>query len=92
MSFIGWKERFGQGEFPRQPCYLAKIPYAELDEDQCKEYSKQSTKYVRVSTVYGLCGTNYTNLIPLNGQGFLRGPVQDGGELATKSSCTIIKQ
>lgn len=63
MFFIGWKDYFpegGESGTPFMPCYKVSIPFKEKPGDKCEDkYSKESTLYVRVGTVYGVCGATY---------------------------------
>lgn len=88
MSFIGYRERFraGTSDLPEMPCYKSKVPFFKPVEVACDEYKGEVTAYIRISTIYGLCGTNYTNR---GAFGFQRGPVSSPLEITTMDSCTI---
>lgn len=59
MFFIGYsKEKRGQE--PYAACYKLKLPFSN-GETSCERYNKTSTSFVRVETVYGLCGNTYFN-------------------------------
>lgn len=59
MHFIGWRERFESGDFPVQPCYKLRIPVK--GEQKCQTYEGDSTDFIRVGTVFGMCGATYVN-------------------------------
>jgi hypothetical protein len=91
MYFIGWKEKFEGGEngnLPLKPCY--KVPIG-LDEQECKAFESESTKFIRLGTVYGLCGATYLR----TGGRLQRAPSSlDGSSESAhvqRSSCTIIE-
>ncbi|MCB9094549.1 MAG: hypothetical protein H6621_05715 [Halobacteriovoraceae bacterium] len=59
MYFAGWMEKFDEGtDFPVQPCYKLNLPLEEREQN-CQSYPGNSTNFIRVGTVYGLCGTTY---------------------------------
>lgn len=61
IFYIGWKERFEGDDQPVMPCYKVNIPFKNTPEDNCDEaYSKTETTWVRVGTVYGICGATYS--------------------------------
>ena len=60
MFFVGWKEKFENGTSPVMPCYRVSVPLKEAAKDVCnEEYSDESSQFIRVGTVYGLCGATY---------------------------------
>lgn len=60
MFFIGWKDYFQGGETPVMPCYKINIPFRNSPQDKCEDsYSEAKTLWVRVGTVYGVCGGTY---------------------------------
>lgn len=88
MFFIGWKDYF-QGRTPVYPCYKVSIPLASAGSDVCQEkYTTPTTQFIRVGTVYGLCGASYARYdqdvvhIPNHLQENFLG-------LTDQSSCTI---
>lgn len=62
--FVGWRERV-QDEAPLAPCYRITIPVSNPADDTCEtEYTAgegdtPSTQFMRVGTVYGVCGGTY---------------------------------
>lgn len=59
MHFIGWAD-FLQGDDPVLPCYEITIPLSANAGDTCEtEYSGISTQFIRVGTVYGICGATF---------------------------------
>jgi hypothetical protein len=77
MYYIGWKDKFEGSEEspdPIMPCYKVSIPFKNEPEDACGEaYTKKESTWIRVGTVYGVCGTTFFNN---NGKVFA---VPDGG-------------
>ena len=60
MFYIVWKEYFDGSNVPVLPCYKMSIPLKPADADKCEEkYSKPTSQFIRVGTVYGVCGTTY---------------------------------
>jgi hypothetical protein len=54
--FIGWSD-YLQGDAPYAPCYRLNLPFAAGAGDTCDQtYSNLTTQFIRVATVYGLCG------------------------------------
>ena len=83
--FIGWKERFeGEGS-PMASCYKLKLPTKDI-EKKCDSYSKEAAQFVRVMTVYGICGATYQ---VQNGLEIHHSPYGNANEVAQVSSCTI---
>ncbi len=60
MFHIGWAEIM-KGEQPVLPCYdlSLNILSDENDETDCKNYTGDSTQFIRVGTVFGMCGATY---------------------------------
>jgi hypothetical protein len=62
MYYIGWKDKFEAGDQPVMPCYKISIPFKENPGDECESpYNTENTLWVRVGTVYGICGATYVN-------------------------------
>lgn len=89
MFFIGWKDYFQDSSTPVMPCYKVSIPFKNSPQDKCEDsYSEQKTLWVRVGTVYGVCGATFM---------FLSGTdatyLPDSGyrfeEVTDRSSCLI---
>jgi hypothetical protein len=60
MQIMGWATRLVDGRTPEAPCYKFKLPLGESAGDVCEEqYSGNSSQYIRVKTVYGICGATY---------------------------------
>lgn len=60
VFYIGWKDYFKGEGIPIMPCYKVNIPLKNRPTDKCDEsYSEQNTLWVRVGSVYGICGTSY---------------------------------
>lgn len=66
IYYIGWKDYFkggsDEGGQPIMPCYKISIPFKDNPQDKCEEtYNQTQTLWVRVGTVYGVCGATYRN-------------------------------
>jgi hypothetical protein len=62
MFFIGWRDR-SDNEKPVAACYQLTIPLSANQDDKCEQkYSNPSTMFIRVETVYGVCGGSYEKL------------------------------
>lgn len=92
MFYIGWKERFEGENLPVMPCYKINIPFKNEPTDKCEDkYDVQQTTFVRVGTVYGICGATYVNqnnvisMVPDNTDG------QDYNLVSERRSCTIVQ-
>ena len=88
MYFIGWREYF-VGSSPVMPCYKISIPFKDSPEDKCEErYTKDETLWVRVGTVYGICGATFLN----DGNKTFFAPDAKGSDFSlvvNRSSCLI---
>ena len=85
MYFIGWKEKF-DGNTPVATCYKFKLPTGTEASDNCDAtYSGKTSQFVRLQTVYGLCGATYSNT---DGRVF-RGPYASPGEVVDQASCHL---
>lgn len=89
MFFIGWKLKFTAGETPVMPCYKVSIPLKPDSRDKCEEkYSGTSSQFIRVGTVYGVCGATYGQV----GNSVVMYPNGDQGSyqlVVDKESCLI---
>lgn len=62
MFFIGWKDYFQGGNTPVMPCYRVNIPFKNSPAEKCEDaYSTNKSLYVRIGTVYGVCGATWIN-------------------------------
>lgn len=62
MQIIGWAEE-RVDDSPVAACFKFNIPLGDTEGDSCKEgYTKTTTQYIRVGTVYGVCGATYANI------------------------------
>jgi hypothetical protein len=60
MYYLGWKEFFVDDN-PMAPCYKVSIPLRGRSSDTCdEEYTEQDSLFMRVATVYGVCGATYS--------------------------------
>jgi hypothetical protein len=60
VYYIGWKDYFKGEGFPVMPCYRVNIPLKDKVKDNCEDaYSEKSTLWIRVGTVYGICGASF---------------------------------
>jgi len=91
MFYIGWKDYFQSGDTPVMPCYKISIPFKEAPADGCADtYSEAKTLWVRVGTVYGICGGTY--FFQGMGNGVSLAPDYPGlrfEEVTDRSSCLI---
>lgn len=88
LTIMGWKEKFGNGTTPVATCYEFKLPLGETEGDNCEEqYSGKTTQFIRVGTVYGVCGATYQN----DGKQIILLPGASGLSTSVSSSqgCTI---
>lgn len=90
MDYIGWMTQIegcqDQGK-PEACCYQLRLPVAKKAGDECAEpYTDQSTQFIRVMTVFGVCPTTYTR----DGGGYYsREPrTQAMNSLISSSGCT----
>lgn len=57
--FVGWAD-YLQGSSPFSPCYKLNLPFDEAAGDACdKAYSNVTTQFIRVASVYGMCGATF---------------------------------
>lgn len=62
MFIIGWADYLKGGQSPVMPCYRVSLPSAggSSSNDKCEDkYSDPTTQFIRVGTVYGVCGATY---------------------------------
>lgn len=92
MAFVGWMEQFEGGQDtgkPEAPCYRLRLPLGNSSTDKCAEtYSEETTQFIRVMTVFGVCGATYRNI---NGLA-VRLPNQDMQgimDVTQRNSCQI---
>lgn len=90
MFFIGWRDDFVDGK-PMAPCYQLTGPFGPSDSDTCEstEYSQPTTQFIRVQSVYGICGGTY---ISNGGNDVALMPDAKGSDYATvfsRNSCVI---
>lgn len=83
MYYIGWKDKFTSGSDesgkPVSPCYKLSIPLAPGTTDNCEDkYTTPSTMFIRVQTVYGICGATYRR----EDQSVLTLPDRKGAEIS----------
>lgn len=59
MYMIGWRDQF-INSVPTASCFKFRIPLGNSEEDKCTDgYNQTSTQFIRVGTVYGICGATY---------------------------------
>ncbi len=92
MFFIGWADYLEDETNPVMPCYEITIPLSNNGSDKCETpYTGESTQFIRVGTVYGVCGATYGKT---GGGQFFTIPDYEGSsyaELTNVDSCTISK-
>ncbi len=87
MQIMGWNTKI-INESPVMACYKFNLPLGTGDEDNCDSaYSGKTTQYIRVGTVYGVCGATYKKV----GGGNVRVPSggQAAGHAVGLDSCYI---
>ncbi len=88
MQFIGWS-RDMKDQNPVAPCFKFNIPLGAKKGDECeKGYSEKTTQFIRVGTVYGVCGATYKR----NGSGEINRAPSNGlnpQETVAQTSCEI---
>lgn len=91
ISYIGWADHLKGEEFPVATCYQITIPLTPVGSDNCdSNYSTESTQWIRVGTVYGICGATFG--VDTNISQFYLVPDAAGStfqELLDVSSCSI---
>lgn len=81
MSIIGWAKEF-EGQVPVAPCFELKAPIGDIEGDECAAaYSEDKTQFIRVGTVFGICGASYLK----QGQSTLILPFRNAGDDAILS-------
>jgi len=91
--FIGWSD-YLNADNPIAPCFKLNLPFAPGAGDTCEaSYTTETTQFVRVATVYGLCGATMARLESAPGDyAELPGPGESEVALGTvldQSSCFI---
>lgn len=57
MFYLGWADYLEGDRVPVYPCYKLNLPMSEVSGDSCEQaYSRPTTQFIRVGTVYGACG------------------------------------
>lgn len=87
MQIVGWAKELEQNK-PVAACFKFNIPLGKTEGDKCNQgYSKTTTQYIRVGTVYGVCGATYMN----SGGSIMRQPSHgiQGISVIDGTSCTI---
>lgn len=70
MFFIGWADYLEGGRNPVHPCYKLNLPFAAAAGDVCNQkYSQPTTQFIRVGTVYGVCGATMARSTNSGGAG-----------------------
>lgn len=87
-QIMGWNEKLVAGENPLAPCFKFALPLGEGVGDSCEDsYSKLSTQYIRVQTVYGVCGATYVK----DGKHNIPYPRGASGGSAPLQHCVIVE-
>lgn|SRR5690606_28249429 len=85
MWIIGWMEEM-EGNTPVKTCYKFNIPIGESDNDECeKTYTKNTTQYIRIGTVLGVCGASYKKV----DTGIKLYPYAAPSDLVSEEACQI---
>ncbi len=76
-QIIGWAESLdGSSQAPVAPCYKLNLPFESREDDACEnKYSSNTTQFMRVKTVYGLCGATYVKTVTGNNLAFPLGNI-----------------
>ena len=62
MEIMGWSIKLDGGATPVAACFKFALPLGESVDAECEEaYEGESTQFIRVQTVYGVCGATYNN-------------------------------
>lgn len=57
--FVGWSDYIVEPS-PYLPCYRLNLPFAADTGDACdRPYTKTTTQFIRVGTIYGICGATF---------------------------------
>ncbi len=60
MEIMGWATELQGGQYPIAACFKFNLPFGTDVEDECDEgYNEEKTQFIRVKTVYGVCGATY---------------------------------
>jgi hypothetical protein len=87
--WVGWADYLEGGRQPVYPCYRLNLPVGSSASDTCEEsYDEPTSQFIRVGTVYGVCGATYTKSPQ---EGFVEGPTPAAGiaPVLRQSSCFI---
>lgn len=61
MQIIGWAAEI-ENNLPVAACFKFNIPLGQAKKDKCNQgYNTETTQFIRVGTVYGVCGATYLN-------------------------------
>lgn len=60
MTFIGWRAKFLPGDNPSMACYRVSLLTASGKDKECDQaYNEPVAQFIRVGTIYGICGASY---------------------------------
>jgi hypothetical protein len=86
MYSFGWRDKVVDGAVPTATCYKLKLPLSPDTQDNCDDgYEEKTTQFIRVGTVYGICGATFQNQSGM----IMHSPVNAPYELVDRSACTI---
>lgn len=85
---LGWQES-KQGQTPIAPCFKIKTFFGNPGDEKCTpgEKSLLSTQFIRVKTVYGICGETYNLGSAFGFIPFRHTPSSSPGIMATSLGC-----
>ncbi len=88
MYIIGYREKFSAGGTePVSPCFKVNVPFVRDITQECEDsYTDEATNFIRVQTVYGICGATYGNRGPA---GIVQLPYSVAWEASTIDACLI---
>ena len=92
FQIIGWAENLAGGnESPVAPCYKFRLPLGEGADDECDEkYTGSSSQFIRIQTVYGVCGATYFRNDEGDRISFPKSGTPDKGNVVPTEHCKIL--
>ena len=81
QEIMGWSVKLLNEKNPVAACFKFNLPLGNEADDKCEDsYTKLTTNFIRVQTVYGLCGATYTKDGTGQNISYPRGAFVVGGE------------
>lgn len=89
MQIMGWAKSFKNGVQPIAPCYKFIFPI-EGEKESCENaYSEPTTQFIRVQTVYGICGATYIKDPEKNDMNMRLPEGASANQVVSSSACLI---